>query len=158
MIILGIDPGIASTGWGIVKKNSDEHLLAYGCIHTSAKSSGEERLASIFAGIRDLIKKYKPEVLCLEKVFFNTNAKTVLIVGEARGVAKTCAFLDHLELSEFTPLQIKEAITGYGRADKKQIQSMIKTLLKLEKIPEPDDAADAIAAALTYCVSNKSLY
>lgn len=157
MIILGIDPGLAATGWGVISKNKDVKLINYGCISTDKKTEYNQRLLEIYQKFKTIAKKYQPAVVCIEKIFFNTNAKTALLVGEARGVAKTCAFLNRVELVEFTPLQIKMGITGYGRADKKQIQSMIKTLLKLEEIPQPDDAADAVAVALTYCFFNQNL-
>lgn len=157
MIILGIDPGVALTGWGVVEKKDEPELVAYGCIKTSKSQSSEKRLAEIYQELQKLIKKYQPRVVCLEKVFFNVNAKTALAVGEARGVIKICAALRQLPVAEFTPLQIKDSIAGYGRAEKRQIQQMVKTLLNLDKIPKPDDAADAIATALTYCFYNQEL-
>lgn len=157
MIVMGIDPGIATTGWSIIENHKTQKLIQYGCILTSKKLSQSERLVQIFDQLNCLIKKYQPQVLSLEKIFFNTNAKTAFNIGEARGVIKICAFLNKIELSEFTPLQIKSTITGYGRADKNQIQAMIKTLLKLEEIPRPDDSADACAVALTYCFYNSKL-
>jgi len=111
----------------------------------------------IYKKIIELISKHQPEVVCLEKVFFNVNAKTALVVGEARGIIKIGAFLKKIPVVEFTPLQIKMAITGYGRADKNQIQQMVKALLGLDHIPKPDDAADAVATALTYCFYNQNL-
>ena len=157
MKVLGIDPGIALTGWAVVEKKMSPRLAGYGCIKTSPRFSPEARLDKVFEGLRKIIKKYRPDVMAVEKLFFNTNAKTALKVGEARGVVLLCAARSRLPLSEFTPLQIKSTITGYGRADKKQIQQMVKTLLGLKEIPRPDDAADAVAVALSYCFYHKNL-
>lgn len=157
MIVLGIDPGVARTGWAILVKTTSLKLLTYGCLETEKSLPQEKRLALIFEGLQKIIGQYRPEVVCLEKLFFNTNAKTVMAVGEARGVMKLCIVQAGLPLFEFTPLQIKTCITGYGRAEKIQIQKMVKTLLSLKEIPRPDDAADAVAAALTYCLYNQKL-
>jgi crossover junction endodeoxyribonuclease RuvC len=157
MIILGIDPGLATTGWSIIKNNGKQELIAYNCILTSPKKQSSERLLEIYKAVGKIIKKYKPQVLCLEKLFFNTNVTTAFAVGEARGVIKICAFLHKIPLFEFTPLQVKSSIVGYGRAEKKQVQQMVKMLLHLKDIPKPDDAADAVAVALTYCFFNKKL-
>ena len=157
MIILGIDPGTALTGWGVIEKTNNPKLVAYGCIETDKDQPQEERLLQINYELQELLEKYKPEVVCLEKLFFNTNAKTALSVGEARGVVKICAALNDIKIEEFTPLQIKSAVAGFGRAEKKQMQKMVKALLDLDEIPKPDDAADAVAAALTYCFHNRSL-
>ena len=151
MRVMGIDPGVGLTGWAVVEKTDPPQLVEYGCIETKAGLSQEQRLMQIFDQLGVLIEQYAPEVCCLEKLFFNSNAKTALNVGEARGVMKVCILQHRLPLEEFTPLQVKSALTGYGRADKNQIQQMVKTLLKLDKIPQPDDAADAVAVALTYC-------
>lgn len=157
MVVLGIDPGLALTGWSILEKKPELKLLAYGCIKTSKEQKQEKRLLKIFEDLQEIIKKYKPKIVCLEKIFFNTNAKTALTIGEVRGVIKTCALLNNLSVFEFTPLQIKNCIAGYGRAEKKQMQKMVKVLLGLKQIPKPDDAADAVAAALTYCSYNQKL-
>ncbi|MFC1727741.1 crossover junction endodeoxyribonuclease RuvC [Patescibacteria group bacterium] len=157
MIVLGIDPGIALTGWGVVKKSDSPELIKYGCIKTKAGLASEERLSKIFEQLEGVIKKFKPEVVAIEKLFFNTNAKTALSVGEARGVIKLCAVKNSIPITEFTPLQIKSSVVGYGRADKNQVQVMVKTLLGLDEVPRPDDAADAVAVALTYCFYQKNL-
>jgi len=157
MIVLGIDPGMALTGWGIVEKKDKPKLIAYGCIRTIKDQPQEKRFLQIYQELKILIEKYKPQIICLENLFFNTNAKTVLVIGEARGVIKICAILNKLPITEFTPLQIKNCIAGYGRADKQQIQKMVKALLNLDEIPRPDDAADAVAVALTYCFYNQEL-
>jgi len=157
MRVLGIDPGIALTGWAIVDKKDEPFLVKYGCIKTDKGDPQEKRLLLLYKEFDVLIKKYSPDVACIEKLFFNTNAKTALIVGEARGVVRVCCALNGLKEAEFTPLQIKSCITGWGRADKKQVQQMVKTALGLEEVPKPDDAADAVAAALTYCYHNQEL-
>jgi crossover junction endodeoxyribonuclease RuvC len=157
MIVLGIDPGVALTGWGLVKKAPSPQLIKFGCIKTKAGLASEKRLFKIFTDLEKIINQHQPKVVVVEKLFFNTNVKTALSVGEARGVIKLCAVKNSLPLIEFTPLQIKNSITGYGRADKAQIQAMIKTLLNLKTIPRPDDAADAVAVALTYCFYNQNL-
>ena len=154
---MGIDPGIALTGWGVVKKKATPELLDYGCFKTVAGLATEKRLEKIYEELQAVIARYRPVVVAVEKVFFNTNAKTAFKVGEARGVVLFCAAQNSLLVEEFTPLQIKNTIAGYGRADKRQIQQMVKTLLGLRVIPRPDDAADAVAVALTYCFYHKNL-
>lgn len=156
MIILGIDPGIGRTGWGVVQTNNSKLLpLNYGCIETSAGLSMEKRLGQLFEELTRIIKKEKPEVLAIEDLFFNTNAKTALIVGQARGVVLLCASQHNLGIAVYTPLQVKMALTGYGRADKNQVGHMIKTILKLQSIPKPDDTADALAIAVTHAHSRR---
>lgn len=157
MKVLGIDPGIGLTGWAVIEEGDPPRLVEYGCIKTAAGKSQEVRLEEVFDQLNKLIKKHRPQVACLEKIFFNTNVKTVLAVGEARGVMKLCFRQNNLPLSEFTPLEVKCTITGYGRADKNQIQQMVKTLLGLDQIPRPDDAADAVAVGLTYCFYKQGL-
>lgn len=149
MIILGIDPGFARTGYGIVEeKNKNLRALDYGCISTSAGLAFPKRLKKIREEMNDLIKKYKPEICAVEKIFFCKNAKTAIDVGQARGVVILTAAEKKLEIREFTPLQVKQFITGYGKAEKGQIQKMVKILLNLQEIPKPDDAADALALAI----------
>ncbi|MBN1263104.1 MAG: crossover junction endodeoxyribonuclease RuvC [Candidatus Pacebacteria bacterium] len=157
MIVLGIDPGIALTGWGLVRKKANPELINFGCIKTLPEVPSQERLFKIFEDLEKIIKDYRPKIMVAEKLFFNTNAKTALAVGEARGVIKICAVRNRLPLVEFTPLQVKNSLTGYGRAEKKQIQAMVKILLGLSEIPQPDDAADALAVALTYCFYHPNL-
>ncbi|MBI4058443.1 crossover junction endodeoxyribonuclease RuvC [Candidatus Gottesmanbacteria bacterium] len=152
MRIVGIDPGTATTGWGIVDHTHQAvTLVDYGIIATSPTKSLSERLETIFTDLSKLIEKYKPERFAVEQVYFNTNAKTALLVGHARGVILLCAQRHKLEVTTYTPLQVKLATTGYGKADKKQIQSMVQRLLKLKVLPKPDDAADALAVAITEC-------
>jgi crossover junction endodeoxyribonuclease RuvC len=156
MIIIGIDPGTATTGWGVIKnsQNKFEYIDA-GVITTPANLVLEKRLLIIHKDLRSLLNKYKPSVCALELLFFNTNAKTAMLVGQARGAVMLTIELTRIPLYSYTPLQIKMAITGYGRADKQQMQKMVQTLLKLKSIPKPDDAADALAVALTHGFSSK---
>lgn len=149
MIILGIDPGTATTGYGLINCKGEEiEVLDFGSIKTSSDSETEYRLEEIHKDIKSLIDKYEPEALSIESVYFFQNAKSAIPVGQARGVAMLTAVENDLEVYEFTPLQIKMAMTGYGRAKKKQVQKMVKEHLGLEKVPKPNDAADALGAAL----------
>jgi crossover junction endodeoxyribonuclease RuvC len=155
MIILGIDPGTATTGWGVIKTATNPVCLGVGVIETSSKLPLEKRLHTIYQDLTKLIKKYKPDCLSIENLFFGTNAKTALLVGQARGVILLAAEKSGIPIFSYTPLQVKIAITGYGRAEKNQIGIMITKILKLERIPKPDDAADALAVALTHFYSRK---
>lgn len=149
-IILGIDPGYADTGYGVIQvENGNTKTITYGNIKTHKTNSFPDRLFEIHSQISKLIKKHHPNLLSVEELFFYKNAKTALNVGHARGVVILTAKQHNIPIVEFTPLQIKQTITGYGRADKKQMQKMIQTTLGLKKIPKPDDAADALAVALT---------
>jgi crossover junction endodeoxyribonuclease RuvC len=157
MIILGIDPGIGRTGWGVIVRNgSKTKSLDHGCIETEAGLPIERRLRIICEAITQIIKKYKPQALGIEELFFNTNAKTALIVGQARGAIIVTAANMGLEVHSYTPLQVKTAITGYGRAEKNQMGKMVKMLLGLDSIPKPDDTVDALACALACAFSRKS--
>ena len=158
MIILGIDPGTTRIGYALLdkKENTGVDLITYGCLELPNKSQ-IERLAEISRLISDLIAQYHPEVLAIEKLFFTKNAKTAFSVSEARGVIISRASSSNLNVLEFTPLEVKVATTGYGRAEKKEIQKMICRLLNLEKTPQPDDASDAIAIGLTACYTNQKL-
>ncbi|MFC1598428.1 crossover junction endodeoxyribonuclease RuvC [Patescibacteria group bacterium] len=152
--VLGVDPGLATTGYAFVKETKPEFtVLEYGTISTPAKMDFSERLKNIHQDLDLLIKKLKPDVIVVENIYFAKNAKTALQVGQARGVILLTAILHKLPLYEFTPLQVKLAVCGYGQADKCQVQKMVKNILKLKEIPKPDDAADAIAIALTYLQS-----
>lgn len=157
MVILGIDPGIARCGWGVVESDnvSKSKALDYGTIETKPSKKPEERLLEISEEINSLIKENKPDVLAIEELFFGSNSKTALIVGQARGVILLEASRNKLPVFVYTPLQVKMALTGYGRADKNQIAQMVKVVLKLEKIPKIDDTSDALAVALTYVFSAK---
>lgn len=153
-VILGIDPGIADTGYGVIQKNKDGSLksLDYGTIKTSSKLNLPERLVILGKALDKLIKKYQPEVVGVEQLFFCKNVKTALTVGQARGVILYVIQQNNLPVSEFTPLQIKQAVSTYGQASKLQVQKMVKLILNLDKIPKPDDAADALAVAI--CSAN----
>jgi len=146
---MGIDPGTAATGYGLIKKLPDKlKIIDYGCIKTEAKFSTAERLKKIDQQLTKLIKKHKPKRIAVEDIFFFKNLKTAVKVSQARGVILSRAAQPKISVIEYTPLQIKQAVTGYGRADKKQVQQMVKVLLNLTEIPQPDDAADALAAAI----------
>lgn len=157
MIILGIDPGTSRIGYAILKKeNNSANLLACGCLEIRNKSQAE-RLSEIADLISKLSSKFQPQILAVEKLFFTKNAKTALSVAEARGVIINSANVLGLKILEFTPLEVKITVTGYGKAEKIQVQKMTCKILKLEKIPRPDDASDAIAIALTACYTNPKL-
>lgn len=154
MIILGIDPGIAIMGYGIIKYIGNRFdVVEYGAITTSNKFTTAERLKKIYEELNNLISIYDPEAIAIEELFFNTNAKTALLVGQARGVAILAAANNNKQLFEYTPLQVKQGVVGYGRADKKQVQQMVKMILNLEKIPKPDDVADALGVAICHAHS-----
>lgn len=158
MIILGIDPGYAIIGWGVIEyKNNHFRVIDYGAITTDAGQYFPSRLSAIYNELNALIAKYKPQVMSIEKIFYNSNAKTVIDVSQARGVITLAAFENNLEFAEYTPLQVKQAVVGYGRAEKKQVQEMTKTILSLSKIPKPDDTADALAMAICHAHSSGSL-
>ena len=149
-IILGLDPGIADTGFGLVEKlpGGKFKCLAYGSIKTKAKTDLADRLEILNKELKRIIEKYQPSVAIIEELFFCNNAKTAIIVGQARGVILLTCRQAGLKIAEFTPLQVKQAISGYGQADKKQVQKMVKLFLNLKEIPKPDDAADALAMAI----------
>jgi len=150
-IIIGIDPGTASMGYSIMFKEGHKFgLVKYGCISTSPGLPPGVRLAKISAELKKIIKKFRPDIMAVESLFFSKNVKTALAVAQARGIALLSAAQAELETFEYNPQQVKQAVTGYGRADKKQVQEMLKRLLKLDKIPKPDDAADAIAVAICH--------
>lgn len=159
MLILGIDPGTAMTGYGLIRKHGNRiKPVVYGCILTSKESAPQARLEKIFLGVTGLIEsEHRPDIIVVEQLFFNANVKTALAVGEARGVILLAAALAAIPVIEYTPLQVKMTLSGYGRASKEQIQFMVKTLLNLEKPPKPDDVADALALAITYAHTGKVL-
>ena len=158
MRVLGIDPGFALVGFGIVEENNGRlKALDYGVISTPKEESISTRLAMIYKGMCDLIDTYKPDAIAIEELFFFKNQKTVIPVAEARGVIVLAGIQKLVNLYEYTPLQIKQALTGNGRAEKKQIQYMVTNILGLEKVPKPDDAADAVAVALTHLQTNNIL-
>lgn len=151
MIVLGIDPGYALMGWGVVEaQGSRMRLIDYGCVETKAGVPMQHRLRTLQLGVRNLVNIYQPDDVAFEELFFARNVTTALMVGAARGAAIIAAAEYTENLYEYTPMQIKQAVTGYGKADKKQIQQMVKLLLHMDEIPKPDDAADAIACAITH--------
>lgn len=155
--ILGFDPGTAITGWGFLNYSAPDKFqdITCDCITTTAKLDLSDRLIQIHQQATDLIRTLSPDFIVVEKLFFNTNAKTAMSVGHARGVLLLAGRQSGIPLVEYTPLQIKQTLTGYGRADKKQVQFMVQKILKLKKIPKPDDAADALAAAITHAFTLK---
>lgn len=153
IVVLGIDPGLADTGYGFLKKqNGQLKILDYGRIKTKAKVPDKQRLTEIFNSLTSLIKKYQPDLVAVEKLFFCKNLKTAVAVGQARGVVLLAVGQANLDLIEFTPLQVKQALTTYGKADKKQVAAMVKVVLKMAAPPKSDDAADALAIAI--CATN----
>jgi len=158
MIILGIDPGYAIVGFGVIAADCGKiKPVAYGAIETPKSARFPDRLKFIGDEVTALIAKYKPDAIAVEELFFQDNRKTAIMVAEARGVVLYVSEQSGTPLYEYTPLQIKQALTGYGRAEKCQIQQMIKVMLCLEKIPKPDDAADALAVAVTHSQTNPAL-
>jgi len=151
MIILGIDPGTAALGYGLIQGNKDNlKLIKYGCITTESKQAMPLRLHLIYEEVKKLIQKYKPDQLAVEEIFFAKNSKTALKVGQARGVILLLGAEHRIPVFDYAPLQVKQSIAAYGRADKEQVQKMVQVILKLEKLPEPDDAADALAIAICH--------
>ena len=158
MKVLGIDPGYAIVGTGVVEQvNNKFRMLYYGAILTEAHTPFNERLEKIYDDADALIKNYRPDAVAMEKLFFNTNQKTAIDVAQARGVLILAACKNNVPVFEYTPLQVKMSVVGYGRAEKKQVQEMTKVLLGLDKIPKPDDAADALAMAICHCHSAGSI-
>ncbi len=156
MIILGIDPGFAIVGVGIIEyKGNKFRVLDYYAITTKAHTPIEERLQLIYEGINEAIDKYNPDFMAVEELFFNNNAKTAIEVGQARGVILLSGVNKSVPIFEYTPLQVKQAVVGYGRAQKTQIQQMVKAILSLNEIPKPDDVADALAIAICHAHSYK---
>ena len=158
MTVLGIDPGYAIVGYGIVKYQNNRFTpIDYGAVTTRAGIEFSSRLEKIYEEIYDLIQKYKPDAISIEKLFFNTNSTTAIDVAQARGVILLAAKKNNIPYFEYTPLQVKQAVTGYGRAQKPQVMEITRRLLGLEKCPKPDDTADALAMAICHCHSASSL-
>lgn len=158
MIILGIDPGYAIIGYGVLSYDGNKFsVIDYGAITTPSGISFNKRLGIIFDDLNSLIKQYAPNVLAIEKLFFNTNQKTGIDVAQARGVIILAAEKNGLKINEYTPLQVKQSVVGYGRAEKKQVQEMTRLILKLERVPKPDDTADALAMAICCGHSSASI-
>ncbi len=151
MLVLGIDPGLATTGYGLVREKDGElRAIAYGVITTSASLPLPRRLQRLYRELKALIETYRPRAGALETLFFGRNVRTAMTVGQARGVALLALADANLPVSEYTPLAVKQAVVGYGRADKRQVQEMVRALLGLEERPRPDDAADALAVAICH--------
>lgn len=158
MRVLGIDPGYGRVGWAILEGNySKQKLLEYGCLETSSSDPLPKRLSVIFDFVCGAVDLYKPSEGAVEQLYYFKNAKTVMGVGQARGVVVLAFSQNGIPVFDYTPLEIKSSVAGYGKADKSQVQKMVKSLLGLDKIPKPDDAADACAVALTHLFSNKKL-
>ncbi len=158
MIVLGIDPGTTRIGFGVIKKqNNAYNPIAYGLLENNSKTTDLERLNHIYDGIHNLIQKYQPQLFSIEKIFFFKNQKTVISVAQARGVILLAAHKNNVPIFECTPIQVKQGVTGYGRAEKNQVGNMIKVLLNLKEIPKPDDIADALAIAITGANFSKSV-
>lgn len=149
--ILGIDPGLARMGYGIVDALGNQvRPVAYGCIETPAKTPLSQRLQSIYHELCGIFETYRPSVMAVEELFFNRNTTTAFTVGQARGVALLAGVENGSEYAEYTPMQVKQAVVGYGKAEKAQIQYMVRLLLGLREVPKPDDTADALAIAITH--------
>lgn len=151
MIILGIDPGLANTGWGVVdQRGSRSACVAYGCVTTRPETPVAERLAQVHDAIAQVVTRYHPEECAVESVFFGTNAKSAFATGQARGVALLATAEARIDIAEYSPVQVKHAVVGSGSADKRQVQYMVRTLLALDHDPAPDHASDALAVALCH--------
>jgi crossover junction endodeoxyribonuclease RuvC len=157
MLVIGIDPGTAITGYGIVREDEAGNLSAidYGVITTPAKMPMPERLVEIYRQLKEIVLLHRPDCAAVEKLFFQKNVKTAITVGQGRGVAILALAENKMPVAEYTPLEIKQAVVGYGGADKTQVQQMVKALLYLDDIPRPDDAADALAVAICHIHSVK---
>ena len=151
MIILGIDPGLANTGWGVIEtRGSATRCRAYGCIRTGADEEITARLKCIHDEVEAAIEKYGPDAVAIEQIYFGANSKSALATGQARGAALVACARSGLDVGEYTPMQIKQAVVGTGAADKAQVQYMVRSLLTLDHTPKPDHAADALAAAICF--------
>lgn len=158
MRILGIDPGYAIVGYGVLDyQNNKFSVVDFGAITTPAGMDFNRRLEIIYDEMEVIIKRHKPEAMAIEKLFYNTNAKTVIDVGQARGVIMLAAQKNQLPAFEYTPLQVKQSVVGYGRAEKKQVQEMTRIMLHLDSVPKPDDTADALAMAICHAHTGSSL-
>ena len=157
LVILGIDPGLATVGWGVISTDGSRHkALAYGSIITPAHTAIETRLLQIYRELEAIISRYRPECMAVEELFFNTNITTGIKVAEARGVILMCAEKNGVAVYEYTPLQVKQAVVGYGRAEKKQVITMVTMILGLESPPKPDDTADALALSICHAHTGPS--
>ena len=156
MLTLGIDPGTATTGFGLVRQQNDKlSYVSCGCVITTPKETSQGRLAKIYHDIKELIAIHRPDCVAVERLFFGENTKTAMAVSQARGIVLLAAAEGKVRVAEYTPLEVKIALTGYGKAEKRQIQQMVRVMLKLNDIPKPDDAADALAVAICHLHSYK---
>lgn len=156
MLTLGIDPGTATTGFGLVRQQGDKLFhVGCGCITTTPKETSQGRLAKIYHELKRLIAEHKPDTVAVERLYFGENSKTAMAVGQARGIVLLAAAESGTRVAEYTPLEVKLALTGYGKAEKRQIQQMVKFLLRLNDAPKSDDAADALAVAICHLHSHK---
>lgn len=156
MIVVGIDPGIERTGYAALStEKGKQRLIDCGCIFTKKEEKQSMRLCYLYDGIGSVLKKNRPDAVALESLFFTSNARTAITVGQARGVILLSCGQKRIPVVTYAPLEVKLAVTGYGKADKNQVQQMVKSILGLKEIPRPDDAADAVAIALTHCFSYK---
>ncbi|MCH7480518.1 MAG: crossover junction endodeoxyribonuclease RuvC [Chloroflexi bacterium] len=162
MLVIGIDPGTAITGYGLVQESDDGGLVAvdYGVIITPPKTPMPQRLAMLYDGLKEMLSVHQPESAAVEKLFFSKNVRTAMSVGQARGVTLLALERAHISIAEYAPTEIKQAVSGYGGADKRQVQEMVRTLLNLDDIPKPDDAADALAVAICHLhsIRTQALY
>ncbi len=159
-VVVGIDPGTAITGYGIIREqeNGDLEWVSHGVVKTPSNWDEPQRLLELYHQLNDIFASYKPDCCAVEKLFFQKNVKTAILVGQGRGAALIAAAEAKLSVGEYTPLEIKQAVVGYGAADKQQVQKMVKVLLNLEEIPQPDDAADALAVAICHLHSTRNQY
>lgn len=158
MTVFGLDPGYALIGFGLIDSDGQKSReIRHGVIKTEAHNPMPERLVAIYEDLSVLLEAYKPDAAAIEELFFNTNTKTAIYVAQARGVIVLACTLHHVPVFEYTPLQVKQAVVGYGRAEKQQVMEMTKLMLSLDRIPKPDDAADALAIALCHACSATSL-
>ncbi len=158
MVIMGLDPGVATVGFGIIRsENGSQSVINYGAITTPAHHPLAERLEMIYNDCNKLIEAFSPDAIAIEELFFNTNITTGIAVAHGRGILLLCGKVHGVPLFEYTPLQVKQSVVGYGRAEKRQVMDMVQRLLRLDKIPRPDDAADALAIALCHARSANSL-
>ena len=157
MVILGVDPGLAIVGWGVVQYAANRFApMAYGSVQTKAGIPVEDRLSQIYDRLSEIIEKYKPDAIAVEELFWNTNVTTGIVVAEARGVILLCAKKHGVPIYEYTPMQVKQAVVGYGKAEKKQVMLMVSSLLKLSVTPKLDDTCDALAIAVCHAHTGKS--
>ena len=158
MLVIGIDPGTATTGYGLVEESQDGSLKSvdYGVVITPPKTPMPQRLSTLYDSLKEILKAHQPESAAVEKIFFQKNVRTAMSVGQARGVTLLALQRAHISIAEYAPTEIKQAVSGYGGADKRQIQEMVRTLLNLDDIPKPDDAADALAVAICHLHSARA--